>query len=105
MPTTDPGKLNIYIYRIHVYLTYNIHTRPLDIGEILMSYPKVPTGGDYFWSKYWAAHPHEFDVATNHHVAEVKACDVRNSYALRSILSQPAMRTAETAAVPAQQAY
>lgn len=105
LPRTSPAVSNIYLDRIHIYLTYNINTKPLDIGEVITSFPTVPSQGDYFWNKYWAAHPHAFYLSTSNNPAPVKACDVRNSYALTSILRQPGMRTAELAAIPSQLAY
>jgi hypothetical protein len=98
---------NIYLYRIHVYLTYNINTKPLDIGEILVNSPDVPTAGEYFLDKYWAAHPSEFTftVGGAKYASVIKACDIRNSLALHSMLSLPAMRTAELSAIEPQLAY
>jgi hypothetical protein len=106
LPRSFPDDESIYLYRIHLYLNYNIHASPLDIGEILISFPKSPDAGEYFWSKYLATHQNVLNYMVAPGTAStVEACDIRNSQALRSILFQPAMRTAELAAIPSQLAY
>lgn len=96
-----------YVYRFHLYLTYNSTNARLDLGEIIADYPVAPDQGEYFWSKYWAANPTEFGVmtATAGGTANVKACDIRGSDALRSILSLPGAKSADLAAIQSQLAY
>jgi hypothetical protein len=92
------------LYRIDLRLSYNVHTAPLDLGEIIVNFPGTPTGGEYYWSKYWAAHSEEFNPVSGNGPA-ARSCDIRNSLALRVFLLKPAMRTADVAAITNQLAY
>lgn len=106
-PRTGDGLFNVYVYRIHVYLTYNVDTKPLDIGEILVNSPAMPGPGNYFWSKYWAANVKYFTfmVGGANYEPAAKDCAIKNSFALHSILSLPAMRTPQLSAIAPQLAY
>lgn len=105
LPKTEANRITTYIYRIHIYLSYNVGTRPLSVGEVLGSFPVIPSGGDYFWSKYWASNPSLFRIMTRSNESAARACDIRNSHALQSILSQPGIRAADIAEIPPQLAY
>ena len=97
---------NIYLYRVHLYLTYNVHTKPLDVGEVLVDLPIAPSEGDYYWGGYIAAHPENLsENMPRSAIPEYKRCAINNSYALRSILTLPAMRPAELAAILPQLRY
>jgi hypothetical protein len=96
-----------YVYRFQLYLTYNAKNTRLDLGEVIADYPVAPDQGEYFWSKYWAARPAEWSVmtATEGGTANITACDIKGSNALRSILSLPGARSKELTAIPSQLAY
>jgi hypothetical protein len=96
---------NIYLYRVHLRVTYNAHEAPLDLGEIIVDFPDVPTPGDYFWSKYWSAHLNLFRSVAFSATGAVMSCDIKNSLALRSFLVKPGMRTAAVAGIAGQLAY
>jgi hypothetical protein len=98
--------LNVYLYRVHLYLTYNVHTKPLDVGEVLVNLPIVPDGGEYYWDSNHAAHP-EFisNVVYAPEIPKYKRCVINNSNTLRSILSLSAMRPAPIAAILPQLRY
>ena len=99
---------NIYLYRFHLYLTYNSDNKQLDVGEIVMSYPVAPADGQYFWSKRWAADPHLTDIMMSHNKqaeAAFRKCNINDSHTLHSVLSLPGMRPAELIAIPSQLAY
>jgi hypothetical protein len=98
-------KDNIYLYRVHLRLAYNAHEALLDLGEIIVDLPDAPTGGDYFWSKYWATHLNLFRSIAYSATGALMACDIKNSLALRSFLLEPGMRTAAVSAIPSQLAY
>ena len=97
----------IYLYRIHLYLRYNAHNTPLDAGEIVVS-SETPAPGEYFLSKYWAAHQTEFDSMAGPRPGAALAlrnCDIRGSRVLYSFLTQPGMRVTDVAAIPSQLAF
>jgi hypothetical protein len=97
---------SVHLYRIHIYLTYNVGTKPLDIGEVLVYFPFAPGSGEYYWSRYYAARPQLVNNTVGAgFVPRYKRCAIKNSYALHSILPLPAMRTSELASIPAQLAY
>jgi hypothetical protein len=99
---------NIYLYRFHLYLTYNADNKQLDVGEIVMSYPAAPDDGQYFWSKRLAKNPHILDIMlSNNRRAEaiVRRCNIKDSHALHSVLSLSGMRPAELIAIPSRLAY
>jgi hypothetical protein len=99
-------RLYVYLYRVHAFLTYNVGTRPVDLGEILIVLPITPDGGEFYWSRYFAAHPQAAArVLTPSEIPAYKRWVVRNSNELHSILTLPAMRTAEVAAILPQLAY
>lgn len=101
-----PQKFTIYLYRVHAYLTYNVGTKPVSLGEILVVLPFPPGPGEYFWSRYYAANPQVVNGAlASSGIQTYKRCAIRNSNVLHSILALPAMRTAELAAIPSQLAY
>jgi hypothetical protein len=101
-----PQKFTVYLYRVHAYLTYNVGTRPVDLGEILVVLPFPPESGEYFWSRYYAANPQVVSgVVTPPEIPAYKRCAIRNSNVLHSILALPAMRTPELAAIPARLAH
>jgi hypothetical protein len=97
---------NVYLYRVHLYLTYNVHTKPLDVGEVLVNLPIIPSGGEYYWDSNHAAHP-EFisGVVYAPDIPEYKRCVINNSNTLRSILSLSAMRPVPIAAILPQLRY
>ena len=98
-----PERLTVYLYRVHAYLTYNVGTRPVDLGEILVVLPVAPDQGEYFWSRYYAANPQVLNgVLTPSEILPYKRCAIRNSNVLQSILALPAMRTVELAAIPSK---
>jgi hypothetical protein len=105
LPETSDARFNIYLYRVHLRLTYNVHEAPLDLGEIAVDFPAVPSDGEYYWSKYWATHLSEFNYMAYPHPATVKSCDIKNSIALHSFLLKPAMRTTGLTALLPTLAY
>jgi hypothetical protein len=105
LPSSGAGRFSVYLYRVHLALTYNVGFPPLDLGEIIVDFPGAPTPGDYFWSKYWAAHPGEFNVMTNSKSQPVRSCGIKNSHALRSFLLKPAERLPDVAAITSELAY
>jgi hypothetical protein len=101
-----PEGPNVYLYRVHLYLTYNVHTKPLDVGEVLVDLPLAPDAGEYFWNSYYAANPGIILGAVyGSNIPEYKRCVISNSYALRSILSLPSLRPAELTAILPQLRY
>ena len=97
---------NIYVYRAHLYLTYNVHTKPLNAGEVLVDLPVWPVAGEYYWNSYYATHPQAILGAIyKPDIPKYKSCAMNNSRALRSILSQPAIRPAQLAAILPQLRY
>jgi hypothetical protein len=105
LSSTTNARFNIYLYRVHLRLTYNVHEAPLDLGEIAVDFPDVPSDGEYYWSKYWATHLSEFNYMAFQHAATVKSCDIKNSLALHSFLLKPAMRTTSLTALLSTLAY
>jgi hypothetical protein len=105
-PVTENGLLvTIYFYRVHVYLDYNVGTRSVDLGEILVDLPYDPFNGDaYFWTHYFASHPLYFNF-TGKYAPEIENCLIRNSRVLHSILILPAERTALVSIIPPQLAF
>jgi hypothetical protein len=51
------------------------------------------------------AHPGDFDFTAHDHASASKACDIKNSYTLRSVLDKPVMRIVDMAAISLQLAY
>lgn len=94
------AKFNIYLYRVHLFLLYNVHAEPLDVGEVLVNLPIAPDGGEYYWNSYYSAHPQgvKADVGASY-MPQYKRCVVTNSYALHSILSLPARKSPELSAI------
>ena len=100
------GAPNAYLYRVHLYLTYNVRAKPLDVGEVLVNLPLMPDAGEYYWDSYYAAHPEIITRAVDGSaIPEYKRCAINNSYALRSMLSLPAMRPAQLAEILPQLRY
>jgi hypothetical protein len=98
---SSPG--NIYLYRFHLYLTYNANNKQLDVGEIIMSYPGAPAKNQYFLGKDWVTFAASFHMSTNkRHEMAVQECNKRDSHILHSILSLPGMRPAELTRIPSQ---
>jgi hypothetical protein len=104
-----PAAANVYLYRVHLYLTYNVHTKPLDVGEALVIIPLVPDDIEYYWDSQLATHPEivfgPSAVVGESEIPKYKRCVINNSYALRSILSLPAMRPVELAEILPQLRY
>jgi hypothetical protein len=97
---------SIYLYRVRIYLTYNVDVKPVDLGEVLISLPVDPIPGEYYWTSYYAHHQKSVAEALYPEtVATYKRCAIKNSRALSSILSLPAMRTAELTAMLPQLSY
>lgn len=97
---------NVYIYRIGLYLMYNIGTTPLDAGEMLVDFPYAPVYGEYFWSRHLAADQKSLlGVLTADQMPAYRNCVTRNSNVLRSILSLPAKRVPQLAAILSQLRY
>jgi len=94
------AKFNVYLYRVRLFLLYNVHTRPLDVGEVLVDLPVAPDGGEYYWNSYYTAHPQgvKIDVGASY-MPQYKKCVIANSYALHSILSLSARQSSELAAI------
>ena len=100
------GISEVYLYRIHVYLTYNVATKPLDLGEVLADLPVAPDAGEYYWTKDYAAHPQDILGAVyGPDVPRYKKCAIGNSRTLHSILTLPSKRPAELAEILPQLAY
>jgi hypothetical protein len=100
------GVSEVYLYRIHVYLTYNVNTKPLDVGEVLVDLPVPPDAGEYYWTKDYAAHPQDILGAVyGPDIPRYKECAMNNSRTLHSILSLPSRRPAVLAAILPQLAY
>lgn len=98
--------INVYLYRVHLYLAYNARNKPLDVGEVLVDLPLAPDAGEYYWDSYYAAHPEVVSGAVNgSDISKYKRCAISNSNALRSVLSLPATRTAELATILPQLRY
>ena len=96
MPSSPYGplpKLNVYVYRVRAYLTYNVGSTPADLGEILITYPGPVLAGEYYWTPYAATHPQFLSgVLTPAELPAYKKCAIANSVTLRSILALPAIR-------------
>ena len=97
------------LYRIHLYLTYNVNTKPLDVGEVLVDLPAAPEAGNDYWDSYYSTHPQAVSVIAGPpgrpEYKDYKTCAVDNSYTLRSILSLPSMRPAQLATILPQLRY
>jgi len=105
-PLPHGGVSDIYLYRVHLYLTYNINVRPLDVGEVLIDLPQTPDAGEYYWDKYYSAHPQAILGAVyGPAIPAYKRCAMNNSRALHSMLSLPSMRPTELAAILPQLSY
>ena len=103
-----PGSMgpNVYLYRVHLYLTYNIRTKPLDVGEMLVDLPVPPGGGEYYWDSWSSTHPQVISsIVSPSDIPKYKRCAIKNSHSLHSILSFPAMRPAHLAAILSQLRY
>jgi hypothetical protein len=103
--TEQHGLLIVYFYRVHVYLDYNVGSRPVDLGEILVDVPFDPRYTySYFWTHYFASHPQNFvqNFMGPKIAPEIEKCMIRNSRALHSILILPAKRTALVSKIPPQ---
>ena len=99
----SPG--TTYLYRIRVYLDYNIKASAIDVGEILIGLPFYPDSGDgYFWTRDFAAHPNYFNFEGKA-APGIERCLIRNSHTLNSILSLSGKRTAAMLAIPAQLSF
>ncbi len=97
---------NIYLYRVQLYLTYNVNTKPLDVSEVLVDLPMPPDAGEYYWDSYYSTHPQAILGAVyGPAIPEYKKCVINNSHALHSILSLPSMRPAELTAILPQLRY
>jgi hypothetical protein len=100
------AKFNAYLYRVHLYLIYNVHANPLDVGEILVDLPFPPAAGEYYLNSYFLTHPQLIrNTVYAAGLPEYKRCAVKNSRALRSILSSRAMRPASLTGVLPQLRY
>jgi hypothetical protein len=100
----------VYLYRVHLYLTYNVHTNPLDVGEVLMGLPFPPVAGEFYWNTYYAhyfaAHLRWFaETVYPTYIPVYMKCVINNTHALHSILSLPAMRPAQLTAILPQLSY
>jgi len=99
-PVLVRGALNVYLYRVHLYLTYNIRAKPLDLGEVLVDLPVVPDAGEYYWDSYYATHPQIISgPVAKSAIPAYKRCVIKNSHALNSILSLPARRQTQLTAI------
>lgn len=100
------GVSKIYLYRVHLSLAYNVNTKPLDVGEVLVDLPVLPDAGEYYWTKHFEAHPQDILGAVYPPaIPEYKRCATNNSRTLYSMLSPPSMRPAELAAILPQLDY
>lgn len=106
LPPSYLSKEYIYLYRVHLYLTYNVNTKPLDVGQILVDLPVPPDGGEYYWNSYYSAHPQIISsVEPASYMPTYMKCATDNSYALRSILSLPSIRPTDLATILPQLRY
>lgn len=100
------ARANVYMYRLHIFLTYNVSTNPIDAGEVLAVLPFTPDAGEYYWTQYYERHPQIVrNTVYPGGLSQYKKCVLRNTYALHSILLLPAMRTPQIAAIKPQLAY
>jgi hypothetical protein len=80
----------VYLYRIHLYLTYNAPSHLLDAGDIVVGYPFAPVSGQYYWTRFWEANPSYFDTMMNNNKdieSRVKECDISGSEDLRAFFA------------------
>lgn len=106
VPLVRGSEENIYLYQVHIYLTYNTNTKPLDVGNVLVDLPFPPVAGEYYWNSYYSTHPQAILGAIYAPaIPAYKKCVINNSYALHSILTLPSMRPAELAAILPQLRY
>jgi hypothetical protein len=100
VPLPRSGVSKIYLYRVHLYFTYNVNTRPLDAGELLVDLPLPPAAGEYYWDNYYSANPQAILGAVyGPDIPEYKECAIGNEHALYSILKPPSARPTQLAAI------
>lgn len=94
-------RYSLYIYQVHLYLEYNLETRPIDLGEALIDLPLPPVAGEFYWTKFYAEHP-EFmrNAVYAPDIPNYMKCATKNSQTLHFVLSWPGIRTADLAAIP-----
>jgi hypothetical protein len=90
----------VYLYRVQLYLTYNVNTGPIDVGNLLINLPVLPAAGEYYWDSYYSTQPGIISgmVATPY-IPEYKRCVINNTHALYSVLSLPSFRPTTLAAI------
>jgi len=100
VPLPKHGNVGIvYLYRVHAYLEYNINTKPLDVGEVLVDLPMPPHAGEYYLdSEFTDPQIMEGAVAPDA-IPAYKKCVINNSHTLHSILALPSMRPANLASI------
>jgi hypothetical protein len=100
------ARYNAYLYQVHLYLTYNVNTKPLDLGVLLVDLPLPPSAGEYYWDSYDSTHPQVIaGMVYTPDMPRYKKCVINNSYALRSLLSSSAKRPAALATILPQLRY
>lgn len=96
----------IYLYRINVYLQYNSDERSIDAGEVLITLPLTPTDGNgYFWSHEVASQQTALQSENGSGYPALQQCLIANSHNINAILSLPAIRAPDIAALRSELAY
>jgi hypothetical protein len=96
----------IYLYRINVYLEYNSDERSIDAGEVLVTLPlELTDGNGYFWSHEVASQQAALQSEYGSGTSSLKQCLITNSRNINAILSLPASRTLDAAALRSEIAY
>jgi hypothetical protein len=99
------GMGTVYLYRVRVSVHYDSKTKPVNLGEVLVSVPFDPTSADaYFWTQFYAHHPNFFNF-NGAAAAGIERCLIRNSRALRPILSLPAVRSRLVSRIPSELSF
>lgn len=88
-----------YLYRVHLSLEYNVNTKPLDVGEILVDLPVPPDAGEYYLDSEFADPQIMEGAVAPNAIPAYKKCVINNSHTLHSILALPAMRPANLASI------
>lgn len=91
---------NVYLYRVQLYLTYNVNTGPIDVGNLLVDLPVLPAAGEYYWDSYYSAQPGIISgMVAASYIPEYKRCVTSNTHALYSVLSLPSFQPTALAAI------
>lgn len=91
---------SVYLYRVRLYVNYNIGANAIDAGQMIIDLPWDPKYQyGYFWARSYK--PNQFDYMGSY-TPGINRCLIRNSYTLKSILSMPGTRTAILSAIPSE---